>query len=95
MVGGALMVLVGIVYLILEDFVLSDFGWSEKPSSPRNHVSRTLVGIQIGLTLLAVLVTRSSALSMQANQGLPRGNQVMGWVVLGRFLSNIISQGFC
>jgi phosphatidylinositol glycan class N len=95
MVGGALMVLVGIVYLILEDFVLSDFGWSEKPSSPRNHVSRTLVGIQIGLTLLAVLVTRSSALSMQANQGLPRGNQVMGWVVLGRFLSNSRSQELC
>ncbi|KAH6856475.1 Phosphatidylinositolglycan class N-domain-containing protein [Chaetomium sp. MPI-CAGE-AT-0009] len=82
MVGGALMVIVGIVYLILEDFILSDFGWSEKPSSPRNHVSRTLVGIQIGLTILSVIVTRSSALSMQANQGLPRGNQVTGWVVL-------------
>ena len=89
------MVLVGIIYLILEDFVLSDFGWSEKPPSPRNHVSRTLVGIQIGLILLAVIVTRSSALSMQANQGLPRGNQVMGWVVLGMFLDNSISLGLC
>jgi GPI ethanolamine phosphate transferase 1 len=84
MVGGALMVVVGILYLVLEDFVLSDFAWSKKPSSPRNHVSRTLVGIQVGLTVLSMVVTRSSALSLQAKQGLPRGNQIMGWVVLGK-----------
>ncbi|KAJ4300245.1 Glycosyl phosphatidyl inositol anchor synthesis [Collariella sp. IMI 366227] len=82
MVGGALMAVVGVLYLVLEDFVLADFTWSRKPSAPRNHVSRTLIGIQIGLTLLSILVTRSSALSLQAKQGLPRGNQVMGWVVL-------------
>lgn len=29
-----------------------------------------------------MLITRSSALSMQAKQGLPRGNQVVGWLVL-------------
>lgn len=85
MVGGALMVIVGILYLVLEDFVLSDFGWSEKPRSSRNHVSRTLVGIQVGLILLSIIITRSSALSLQAKQGLPRGNQVMGWAVLGEF----------
>ncbi|KAL2023976.1 hypothetical protein VTK56DRAFT_211 [Thermocarpiscus australiensis] len=82
MIGGALMVVVGILYLVLEDFVLADFSLSEKPPSPRNHVSRTLVGIQIGLIILSMIVTRSSALSLQAKQGLPRGNQVMGWVVL-------------
>ncbi|GAB1319051.1 Glycosyl phosphatidyl inositol anchor synthesis [Madurella fahalii] len=81
-IGGALMVIVGILYLVLEDFVLSDFGWSEKPPASRNHVSRTLVGIQVGLTLLSIIITRSSALSLQARQGLPRGNQVMGWAVL-------------
>ena len=85
MVGGALMVIVGVLYLVLEDFVLADFTWSEKPSQ-RNHVSRTLVGIQIGLTLLSMAITRSSALSLQAKQGLPRGNQIMGWVVLGTSL---------
>lgn len=78
------MVLVGVLYLVLEDFVLADFTWSEKPSAPRNHVSRTLVGIQIGLTLLSMVITRSSALSLQAKQGLPRGNQIMGWFVLGK-----------
>lgn len=29
-----------------------------------------------------MLVTRSSALSLQAKQGLPRGNQAVGWLVL-------------
>jgi GPI ethanolamine phosphate transferase 1 len=29
-----------------------------------------------------MLVTRSSAMSLQAKQGLPRGNQVVGWLVL-------------
>jgi phosphatidylinositol glycan class N len=77
------MVTVGILYLILEDFVLSDFGMSSKPPAPKSLVSRTLVGVQVGLTLLAMLVTRSSALSLQAKQGLPRGNQVVGWAVLG------------
>jgi phosphatidylinositol glycan class N len=85
MVGGALMVIVGVLYLILEDFVLADFTWPVKGSSRNNLVSRTLVGVQVGLTLLSMVVTRSSALSLQAKQGLPRGNQIVGWVVLGEF----------
>ena len=32
---------------------------------------------------LAMFVTRSSALSLQAKQGLPVGNQIVGWAVLG------------
>ncbi|RYP03694.1 hypothetical protein DL764_004955 [Monosporascus ibericus] len=36
----------------------------------------------VGLIILAMLVTRSSALSLQAKQGLPPGNQVVGWLVL-------------
>ncbi|KAK0636892.1 GPI ethanolamine phosphate transferase 1 [Bombardia bombarda] len=86
MVGGALMVVIGLLYLIFEDFVLADFSWPEKSSSssslPRNHLGRSLVGVQIGLILLAIFITRSSALSLQAKQGLPLGNQVVGWVVL-------------
>jgi phosphatidylinositol glycan class N len=50
------------------------------------------VGIQIGLTLLSMVVTRSSALSLQAKQGLPRGNQITGWIVLGAFLYSRDSQ---
>jgi hypothetical protein len=39
--------------------------------------------MQIGLIILAMVVTRSSALSLQAKNGLPRGNQIVGWAVLG------------
>jgi hypothetical protein len=45
-----------------------------------SHRSRSF---QIGLIVLAMLVTHSSATSLQAKLGLPRGNQVVGWVVLG------------
>ncbi|KAK3944805.1 Phosphatidylinositolglycan class N-domain-containing protein [Diplogelasinospora grovesii] len=82
MIGGALMVVIGIMYLIFEDFVLADFSPPLKSSSPRNHTSRTLVGIQTGLTILSMIITRSSALSLQAKKGLPPGNQVLGWIVL-------------
>ncbi|KAK4165184.1 Phosphatidylinositolglycan class N-domain-containing protein [Cladorrhinum sp. PSN259] len=82
LIGGALMVLIGLLYLILEDFILADFSRPSKPVSTRNNLSRTLAGVQIGLTILAMIITRSSVLSLQAKQGLPRGNQIMGWVVL-------------
>lgn len=31
-----------------------------------------------------MFVTRSSVLSLQAKEGLPRGNQIVGWLVLGK-----------
>ena len=40
---------------------------------------------QIGLIALAMVTTRSSALSLQAKQGLPRGNQIVGWACLGMY----------
>ncbi|KAI1337432.1 PigN-domain-containing protein [Xylariaceae sp. FL0016] len=83
MLGGALMIGVGIFYLVFEDKLLADFAGVSKQRALRdNQVSRALIGIQIGLIALAMIVTRSSALSLQAKQGLPRGNQVVGWVVL-------------
>jgi GPI ethanolamine phosphate transferase 1 len=36
------------------------------------------------MILLAIIVTRSSAMSLQAKEGLPLGNQVVGWLVLGK-----------
>ena len=41
---------------------------------------------QVGLVFLAVIVTRSSAASLQAKQGLPLGNQAVGWLVMGNSL---------
>ncbi|KAH6899065.1 Phosphatidylinositolglycan class N-domain-containing protein [Thelonectria olida] len=81
LVGGALMVLVGLGYLVFEDHVLSDFS-SPKTKRERLHTSRALLGVQIGLTILSIFVTRTSAMSLQAKQGLPRGSQIVGWIVL-------------
>lgn len=85
MLGGALMAVIGILYLVFEERVLADFSMTAPrlPASKR-RLSRTLVGVQVGLVMLAMLVTRSSALSLQAKQGLPRGNQIVGWLVLGK-----------
>jgi len=86
MIGGALMVVVGILYLIFEDFILAEFSSSKKSSNMEpKDISRVIVGIQIGLVLLSMWVTRSSALSLQAKLGLPRGNQVVGWAVLSKY----------
>ncbi|KAB5577758.1 GPI ethanolamine phosphate transferase 1 [Coniochaeta sp. 2T2.1] len=84
LLGGALMVIIGVVYLLFQDFILADFSAAMKlPKARRNNdLDRILVGIQIGLTVLAMIVTRSSALSLQAKTGLPPGNQIMGWIVL-------------
>lgn len=64
-----------------------------------NVLSRSLVGVQvrnaftyikialnmkqIGFIVLAMAVTRSSVISLQAKQGLPKGNQIVGWFILG------------
>ncbi|EFY86094.1 phosphoethanolamine transferase class N [Metarhizium acridum CQMa 102] len=89
--GGFVMFLVGFLYLILEDTVLADFSWaaSSDPSLKKSNknIQRTLTGIQLGLILLSMLVTRSSALSLQAKRGLPVGNQVLGWAILIIFLT--------
>ncbi|KAJ6444223.1 GPI ethanolamine phosphate transferase 1 [Purpureocillium lavendulum] len=82
--GGAVMMAVGIFYLAFEGYILSDFGTRPNAALPaaENTIRRTLTGVQVGLVLLAMLVTRSSALSLQSKQGLPIGNQIVGWAVL-------------
>ncbi|GAW10930.1 hypothetical protein ANO14919_002680 [Xylariales sp. No.14919] len=84
MIGGSVMAAVGVLYLVFEDKLLADFSGSTKPQPQQkpNGISRALIGVQTGLIILAMIVTRSSALSMQAKQGLPRGNQIVGWLVL-------------
>lgn len=76
------MVVMGLLYLSFENFVLSDFGTATAQKS--KSFGRILTGIQVGLIILSMIVTRSTALSLQAKQGLPLGNQVVGWIVLGK-----------
>ncbi|CAG8908549.1 unnamed protein product [Penicillium egyptiacum] len=81
--GGLLMFLTGILYLLFEDAIIGRRDPESKDPNAIGRVgSRIIMGIQLGMVLLAVIVTRSSVLSLQARQGLPFGNIVVGWVVL-------------
>lgn len=81
------MLLVGVLYLLFEKSIISSSpsGRKDLASPTADGLSRTILGVQIGLILLAMVVTRSSISSLQAKLGLPLGNQVMGWIVLCRF----------
>ncbi|KFY39095.1 hypothetical protein V494_04114, partial [Pseudogymnoascus sp. VKM F-4513 (FW-928)] len=82
--GGSLMVIIGLLYLFFEFQLLrnSALDGEKETARPSNPMSRIMIGIQIGLIILSMIVTRSSALSLQAKQGLPRGEQVLGWTIL-------------
>ena len=72
---------VGILYLLFEKSILSE-NQSHHSATTLDGLSRTVLGIQIGLIGLAMIVTRSSVASLQAKEGLPLGSQVLGWIVL-------------
>ena len=72
----------GVVYLIFQKSITSRSRSRGAASASFDYVSRSIMGAQVGIILLAILVTRSSVASLQAKQGLPLGNQVTGWLVL-------------
>lgn len=75
------MFLTGILYLLFEDAIIGP----KEPNAIGRVGSRVIMGVQLGMVLLAVVVTRSSVFSLQARQGLPFGNLVVGWVVFGKW----------
>jgi GPI ethanolamine phosphate transferase 1 len=75
------MVIVGLAYLALADRLRAGSPSQRTKQSGLGLVTRTIVGFQVGLIMLAMFVTRSSAMSLQAKQGLPKGNQAVGWLV--------------
>lgn len=74
------MVSVGVLYLFFEKSILSSA--TKYSSSTVDYLSKIILGIQIGLVILAMIVTKSSIISLQAKLGLPIGNQVVGWIIL-------------
>lgn len=88
-VGGFLMVCVGFLYLLFEERLLSSYTSGERVSSSTRGLPRMILGLQVGLIVLATVVTRSSVASLQAKRGLPKGNQVMGWTILGKYLGTL------
>lgn len=76
------MVGAGVFYLFLEERITSQSRSTKNHESNASQTSRLLMGIQVGIILLTMVVTRSSVISLQAKRGLPFGNQVLGWIVL-------------
>ena len=76
--------LVGVLYLGFEESVLSPRANTRQDTPLPDSLSRSILGVQIGLIGLTMLVTRSSVASIQSKRGLPLGNQVVGWIVLSK-----------
>ena len=76
----------GVLYLAFEK-KLAPLSAGALASGDKSKFSRNVMGIQVGQIVLAMLVTRSSVASLQAKQGLPLGNQIIGWLVLSVSLS--------
>ena len=80
--GGLLMLSTGVLYLVFEKSITSQSRSRKSGIAQLDSVSRSIMGVQIGVLLLAILVTRSSVISLQAKEGLPLGNQIIGWLIL-------------
>ena len=76
--------LVGVLYLLFEKSILSSSTGCSRSASTLANVSKSILGVQVGLIVLAMIVTRSSVASLQAKRGLPFGNQMVGWTVLSK-----------
>ncbi|KAJ5895302.1 hypothetical protein N7495_006993 [Penicillium taxi] len=82
--GGLLMFFTGVLYLLFENSIIGRSNSKPAGAAAFNSVqSRVIMGTQVGLVFLALIVTRSSISFLQARQGLPLGNQIVGWSVLG------------
>ena len=87
--------LVGVLYLLFEKSILSDPNSNRQSSPALESLPRTILGIQVGLIILSMIVTSSSAASLQAKRGLPMGNQVVGWLVLSTSFMSSPSASCC
>ena len=74
------MLSVGVLYLSFEQRIISST--KSAPPLSNDSISKSILGVQMGLIMLAMFVTRSSIASLQAKRGLPLGNQIVGWLIL-------------
>jgi phosphatidylinositol glycan class N len=82
------MAAIGIVYLVFEDYIIEQLPKTKKEevAAGKPIVSRTVFGIQIGLVVLSMIVTRLSIDSIVSRQGLPIGTQIVGWLTLSMLI---------
>ena len=77
------MAIVGVLYLLFDKNILSTKVKDRESTLALDSRSKVILGVQVGLIVLAMVITRSSVASIAARKGLPLGNQVTGWLVLG------------
>ena len=82
------MACVGLLYLFFEKSILSSSTSGGLASPSIDGLSRSILGVQVGLIVLAMIVTSSSIASLQGKRGLSLGNQVLGWIVLSKSRSS-------
>ncbi|KAF2489103.1 PigN-domain-containing protein [Lophium mytilinum] len=84
LLGGFLMFALGAAYLLFEKSIIGSAPNSKADPASRSNdgLSKTILGAQIGLVLLAMIVTSSSVTSIQSRAGLPLGTQIVGWFTL-------------
>lgn len=78
---------VGLVYLSLERYIIDGDETSENETASRAGLdipTQFVYGSQMGLVLLAIIVTWHSVITLQARQGLGNGNIYVGWFTLGK-----------
>ncbi|KAI7187374.1 GPI ethanolamine phosphate transferase [Hortaea werneckii] len=82
--GGLLILTLGVLYIAFEKSLIASAApcSSGLSASKADGLSRSILGVQVGLVALAMIVTRSSVTSLQAKQGLPLGTQLVGWATL-------------
>ena len=74
---------VGFLYIVSGKSIIPSPNNGSLAPPRADGLSRSILGIQLGLIVLAMVVTQSSIISLQAKRGLPVGNQILGWLVLG------------
>jgi len=89
--GGVLMLVVGVAYLFFEDTIIEQSPSTKLREAEEGKplISRAVIGLQVGLVMLAILVTRSSVASIQSKQGLPLGTQLVGWLTMSKFTNTL------
>lgn len=80
--GGFIMAAVGIAYIFFEDSIIEQLPKTkdQEAKAVKPLITQAVFGTQIGLVVLAMIVTRSSMASIAAREGLPLGTQLVGWL---------------
>jgi phosphatidylinositol glycan class N len=81
------MLAIGIAYIAFEDRIIEQLPETKEAekASGKPLITQTVFGAQVGLIVLAMIVTRSGIAAVATREGLPLGTQVAGWLTLSTY----------